>query len=81
MRPPPDLIDGEEEYKVEHVLAKRRIGQCHQLQYLVKWKGYPDADNQWINVQDMSADEAIAEFERSNSAPRVKRSKCATSKS
>ena len=26
LRPPPDLIDGEEEYKVEHVLAKRRIG-------------------------------------------------------
>ena len=70
MRPPPDLIDGEEEYEVEHVLAKRRIRQRHQLQYLVKWKGYPDTDNQWINAQDMSADEAIAEFECSNSAPR-----------
>ena len=70
LRPPPDLIDGEEEYEVEYVLAKRRFGRCHQLQYLVKWKGYLDADNQWINAQDMSADEAIAEFERSNSAPR-----------
>ena len=68
--PPPDLINGEEEYEVEHVLAKRRIGRCHQLQYLVKWKGYPDTDNRWINAQDMSADKAIAEFERSNSAPR-----------
>ena len=26
LHPPPDLIDGEEEYEVEHVLAKRRIG-------------------------------------------------------
>ena len=68
--PPQDLINGEEEYKVEYVLAKRRTGQRHQLQYLVKWKGYPDADNQWINAQDMSADEAIVEFEHSNSAPR-----------
>ena len=68
--PPPDLIDGEEEYKVKYILAKRRTGRCHQLQYFVKWKGYPDADNQWIDAQDMSADEAIAEFENSNSAPR-----------
>ena len=68
--PPPDLIKGEEEYKVEYVLVKRRTRRCHQLQYLVKWKGYPDAKNQWINTQDMSADEAIAEFEHSNSAPR-----------
>ena len=67
LRPPPDLIGGEEEYKVEYILAKRRIGQHHQLQYLVKWKGYPEADNQWINTQDMSADEAIVEFEHSNS--------------
>ena len=26
LRPPPDLINGEEEYKVKHILAKRRIG-------------------------------------------------------
>ena len=70
LHPPPDLINGEEEYEVEHILAKRRIGRRHQLQYLVKWKGYPDADNQWINAQDMTADKAIADFERSNSAPR-----------
>ena len=70
LRPPPDLINGEEEYEVKNVLAKRRIGWRHQLQYLVKWKGYPDTNNQWINTQDMSADEAIAEFECSNSAPK-----------
>ena len=26
LHPPPDLIEGEEEYKVEYVLAKRRVG-------------------------------------------------------
>ena len=36
--PPPDLIEGEEEYEVEYILAKRRIGRCHQLQYLVDRK-------------------------------------------
>ena len=32
LRPPPNLIDGEEEYEIKHVLAKRRIGRRHQLQ-------------------------------------------------
>ena len=46
LHPPSDLIDGEEEYEVKHILAKRRTGQCHQLQYLIKWRGYPDTKNQ-----------------------------------
>jgi hypothetical protein len=43
-KPPPDLIDGEEEYEVERIVASRRFGRGHKLQYLVKWKGYPDAE-------------------------------------
>src|ERR1700761_7025424 len=60
--PPPDLIDGEEEYEVEKVLDSRR--KRRRLQYLVKWKGYPDSDNQWIDQQDMVADEAIRDFQK-----------------
>jgi hypothetical protein len=65
-RPPPDLVEGEEEYEVETVLASRRFGRGKRLQYLVKWKGYPDSDNQWINKEDVFADEAIREFKNSN---------------
>ena len=62
-KPPPDLIDGEEEYKVEHVVSSQHHGSGGHIQYLVKWKGYPDAENQWINQHDMGhAEEAIAEF-------------------
>jgi hypothetical protein len=39
-RPPPDLIDGEEEYEVESILKSRRYGRGRKVQYLVKWKGY-----------------------------------------
>ena len=36
-------------------------------QYLVKWKGYPDSDNQWLDAKDMeNAQELIAEFHDSN---------------
>jgi hypothetical protein len=65
-RPPPDLVEGEEEYEVETVLASRRFGRRKKLQYLVKWKGYPDSDNQWINKEDVFADDAIREFKNSN---------------
>jgi hypothetical protein len=63
-RPPPDLINGEEEYEVESVLKSRRHGRGRKVQYLVKWKGYTDSDNEWVNWDDMHADEALAEFKR-----------------
>jgi hypothetical protein len=65
-RPPPDLVEGEEEYEVETVLASRCFGCGKKLQYLVKWKGYPDSDNQWINKEDIFTDDAIREFKLSN---------------
>jgi len=36
--PPPDLIDGEEEYEVESIRDHRKQGRGYQ--YLVVWKGY-----------------------------------------
>src|ERR1700761_3944047 len=68
-RPPPDLVDGEEEYEIEKVLDQRHFGRRRKLQYLVKWKGYPDSENQWVDATDVFADEAIREFKESISAP------------
>ena len=62
-RPPPDLIANQEEYEVERVLDVRHYGRKKTRQYLVEWKGYPDSDNEWVNQEDMSADEAIQEYE------------------
>ena len=63
-QPPPDLINGEEEYEVEEILDSRKHGQGCKVQYLVKWKGYPSSDNQWVNWDDMHADEALAKFRK-----------------
>jgi hypothetical protein len=65
-RPTPELIDGEEEYSVERILDSRQHGRRQQLQYLVKWEGYPDADNMWIDKDDVFADDKIREFKISN---------------
>jgi hypothetical protein len=66
-RPPPDLVEGVEEYEVEKVLDSRRYGRGRKLQYLIAWKGYPDSDNQWVNWDDAEgAEEAIREFKHLN---------------
>ncbi len=67
-RPPPDLVDNEEEYEVEKILDTRQFGRRRKKQYLIKWKGYPDSDNEWVDKQDVHAPEAIREFENQNPA-------------
>ena len=65
-KPPPDLIDGEEEYEVEEILQSWRFSRQHKVQYLIKWKGYPDSENQWVNWNDVHADEALVDFKKKN---------------
>ena len=66
-QPPPDLVGEEEQYEVEQVLDERNYGRWKKKQYLVKWKGYPDSDNQWLDAKEMeNAQELIAEFHNSN---------------
>ena len=43
LQPPPDLIEGEEEYEVEAIIAHKKQEKGHQ--YLVKWTGYPSSKN------------------------------------
>ena len=65
-RPPPDLVDNAEEYKVEKVLDLQLFGRRRRLQYLVKWKGYLDSDNMWVDKDDVFADDKVREFKESN---------------
>ena len=61
-RPPPDLIVGEEEFEVEAVVNHRHFGKKRQLQYLIKWKGYPDTDNSWEPADQVFAPELITRY-------------------
>ena len=74
-RPPPDLIDNEEEYEVEQILDSRTRGRNRKIQYLVKWVGYPESDNQWLDADQLTADEAIREFKanRPNAITHIRR--------
>ncbi len=61
-RPPPDLINGEEEYKIERIIAHRHFGRSKRLQYLIKWKGYPKSDNTWEPADQVHAPELIKHY-------------------
>ena len=37
-RPPPDLVDGEEEFEVEKIIDMKQMGRRRKTYYLVKWK-------------------------------------------
>ena len=65
-KPPPDLINGEEEYEVEEILQSRRSGRQRKVQYLIKWKGCPDSENQWVDWNNIHADKALADFKKKN---------------
>jgi hypothetical protein len=41
-QPPPELVDGEEEYEVEDIINERTSRR--KKQYLVKWAGYPASE-------------------------------------
>ena len=62
LRPPPIIVEHEEEYEIEKIIDKRTFRR--QVQYLVKWLGYPDSDNTWIPLSELQhAQEAIQDFE------------------
>jgi len=62
-RPPPDIIDGEEEYEVEEILDS--VGTGAKRKYLVKWKGYPESESTWQKRADLAnARGILRDFEK-----------------
>jgi len=72
--PDPEVIDGEEHFHVEAFRAKRvRRGM---LEYLVKWSGFPEEENEFITAkqlqEDMSEDafqKVLDDFNRKTNQP------------
>lgn len=64
-RPPPELVDGAEEYEVERIVDKRvkTIGKRTKIEYLVKWKDYPAYENTWEPIENLTnCKELLREF-------------------
>jgi Chromo (CHRromatin Organisation MOdifier) domain len=65
-KPPPELIEEQEEYEVEQVLASRLYGHWKKLQYLICWKGYSHAHDSWASADDVHAPDLIQTFHQGN---------------
>jgi hypothetical protein len=65
-RPPPDIIGGEEEWEVERILdhRTRRVNRRIVVEYLVKWRGYPDSDNSWEPASNVHADDLVRDYQQ-----------------
>ena len=63
--PPPDLIDGEEEFEVEAIIGHRK--RWGNMQFLIKWKGYPTSENSWEPERNLeNADELLRTYKRTH---------------
>jgi hypothetical protein len=60
--PPPEMIEGEEEYKVKRIVNLRRYGKGKKLQFLVHWKGYSIVHDSWEDATDVHAPELVREY-------------------
>jgi Chromo (CHRromatin Organisation MOdifier) domain len=61
-QPPPELVEGEEEYEVEQVLNSRCTGHAKKLQYLLQWKGYSRAHDSWQDATEVHAPELVTNY-------------------
>ena len=57
LNPPPEEIDGEEEYEVAEILSHQ--GSPSRCSYLVSWKGYSSAENTWEPKQNLQHAQTI----------------------
>ena len=70
--PPPEEVEGEEEYEVEKILAHRRVGRTSK--YLVRWKGYSSYHDSWQSEEDLAnCQELLTEFKKTNKGTSKKR--------
>ena len=61
--PPPEEVEGQEEFEVEAILAHR--GQGARRRYLIKWKGYPTSDNTWEPERNLThAQETLESYKK-----------------
>ena len=71
-RLPPDLINNEEEYEVEQIKVHRTFGRSKHLQYLVKWKGYPESDNTWEDATDVHTPDLTKQYHKCHPLQKIK---------
>ena len=63
-QPPPEMVNREEEYKVQTVMGHRFLGKGRKLQYLIRWRGYSTADDTWEAADQVFALQLLEAYHR-----------------
>jgi len=71
-RPPPDLINDEEQYKVEQIRNHQYFGHNRTLQYLIHWKGYPNSDDTWELAADTHTPDLVKAYHKGSPLEGIK---------
>ncbi|ESK83052.1 hypothetical protein Moror_16945 [Moniliophthora roreri MCA 2997] len=70
LKPPPDLIEGQEEHKIEAIIG--HTPKRKPQRFLVSWKGYPSAENEWLWEEDFEhAKETLADYKKANKLRKI----------
>lgn len=56
--PPPEIIEGTEEWEVEAIINHRKPARGG-IQYLVTWKGRPSHENEWLRDKDLKHSQTL----------------------
>jgi hypothetical protein len=57
---------------VEQIKAYQNFGRSKHLQYLIKWKGYPERNNTWENATDVHTPEITKGYHRCHPLKKIK---------
>uniref|UniRef100_A0A0W0FB28 Putative reverse transcriptase-rnase h-integrase n=1 Tax=Moniliophthora roreri TaxID=221103 RepID=A0A0W0FB28_MONRR len=70
LKPPPDLVEGQEEHEIEAIV--RHTPKRKPQRFLVSWKGYPSAENEWLWEEDFEhAKETLADYKKANKLRKI----------
>jgi len=71
IEPPPEIVEGEEEWEIEKILKECFHGRWKKKQYLVRWKGYSPAHDSWVNSKDLHTSDLLADFKKNHNSIRT----------
>ena len=60
LEPPPDLINGEEEWEIEKILGHWTYRR--KKQFLIQWKGYVPANDSWVDESGLHAPDLLDDY-------------------
>jgi hypothetical protein len=69
LEPPPDILDGKPEWEVEKLMGHWLF--WNKEQYLVRWKGYSPAHDQWVGKMELHAPDLVHQYQEGLGAPRI----------